>query len=169
MTTLSQKLNLKSDTVVYAAAIAIALIVASALLVVYFVALTPKQEKYTTIYLLDANKKAADYPEYLVAGVNSTFSVYVDVENHLGRDLENFEVLVKVTKDLNPTFPVNTSANQTITGALQDGGKTESIVTLTLKEPGNYGVYFELWVPSESGQLQFSNNFAVLNVKVSPA
>ena len=46
--------------------------------------LRPQAEPYNTIYLLDANKKAVDYPEVLVANQNSTFNVYVDVENHMG-------------------------------------------------------------------------------------
>jgi uncharacterized membrane protein len=167
MKKLSQRFNLNNDTAVYAFAVAIALVIASALLVTYYVALRPVQEKYATIYLLDTNRKAADYPEYLVAGVNNTFSVYVEVENHMGRALENVEVLVKVTKDLNPKFPVDANITETFTGSVAEGITWENIATLTLNEPGNYSVYFELWIPEENGPPQFSNNFCVLKVQVA--
>lgn len=168
MKRLSQTLNLKSDAAVYAVAVAIALIVAVALLVTYYAVLRPEPEEYTTIYLLDVNKKAVDYPEFLVSGVNSTFSVYVEVENHLGRALDNVQVLVKVIKDLNPTFPVDADVTETLSGAVADGGTLENVATLTLNEPGDYGVFFELWIPDKAGeQLEFSNNFCVLNVKVA--
>ncbi len=167
MKTLSQSLNLKSDLAVYVFAVAIALAIAVALLVTYFAVLSPEPEEYTTIYLLDSNRKATDYAEYLVSGVNSTFSVYVEVENHLGRALANVEVLVKVTKDLNPTFPIDADVAERLSGAVADGGTLENVSTVTLSEPGYYGVFFELWIPGDSGQMQFSNNFCVLNVQVA--
>lgn len=169
MKTLSERLNLKNDTAVYAFAVALCLVIVSALLITYYVALRPEQEKYMTINLLDANRKAVDYPEVLVAGVNSTFSVYVEVENHMGRALDDVQVLVKVTKNLNPEFPVNATVAQTISGALENEGKTENVSTLTLNEPGEYSVYYELYIPTESGELQFSNDFCVLNIRVVTA
>jgi uncharacterized membrane protein len=167
MTKLSGTFSIKDNKNVYAVAVAIALLLASVLLVTYYVALRPAPDQYTTIYLLDSQKKAADYPEFLVANVNSTFSVYVDVENHMGRTLNDAQVLVKVTTDLNPTFPVDVNATQTLIGTVRDGAVWENVSTVSLNQPGNYAVYFELWIPSKNGQLQFSNNFCVLNVQVS--
>ncbi|MCL5949395.1 MAG: DUF1616 domain-containing protein, partial [Candidatus Bathyarchaeota archaeon] len=66
----------------YAVAIFLALIIVSATVLGYYVVLRPQAEPYNTIYLLDAQKKAIDYPEVLVANQNSTFNVYVDVVNH---------------------------------------------------------------------------------------
>ena len=91
-------LSIKSTKNAYAVSVAIALLLASVLLVTYFVALRPVQEGYMTIYLLDSHRKAGDYPEFSVANVNSTFSVYVNVENHMGRTLNDTQVLVKVTR-----------------------------------------------------------------------
>ena len=67
----------------YAVAIFLALIIVSATVIGYYVVFRPQAEPYNTIYLLDANKKAVDYPEVLVANQNSTFNVYVNVENHM--------------------------------------------------------------------------------------
>ena len=67
----------------YAVAIFLALIIVSAIVAGYYVVFRPQAEPYNTIYLLDANRKADDYPEVLVANQNSTFIVYVNVENHM--------------------------------------------------------------------------------------
>ena len=114
---------------------ALALLIASILLGVYYVAVRPDQEGYMTIYVLDSQKKAISYPELLVNGENSTFSVYVDVENHMGNDTE-CQVLVKVTSDMNPTFPVyGVNAMQTFSGTVKDGDTWENICD-SLAEPG---------------------------------
>jgi uncharacterized membrane protein len=142
-------------------------VLASALLVTYFVVLMPIPDKYVTIYLLDSHKKADDFPEVLATNQNSTFSVYVDVENHMGRPLNNTEVRVKVTSNPVPNFPVDENATQTLTSTVQDGDTWESIATVSLDQPGNYLVVFELWTPNEKTDvLQYSGFFASLNVQV---
>jgi uncharacterized membrane protein len=127
----------------YAVSVVIALLLASVLLATYYVALRPQSEGYMTIYLLDSQKKGVDYPNSLVANVNSTFSVYVYVENHMGRMINGTQVLVKVTSDSNPTFPLTVNATQTLTGAVKDGETGETAATVTLNQPGNYLVAFE--------------------------
>ncbi len=167
MKKLSGNFNVKSNRNAYAVSVAIALLLASVLLVTYYVALRPVPDRYMTIYLLDSNRKAVDYPEHLVVNVNSTFSVYVEVENHMGRSVNDTQVLVKVTPDLNPTFPVNANVTQAFDGTVADGATWENIATVTLNQPGTYAVYFELWISNQNGQLQFSNDFCVLNVQVA--
>ena len=165
---LSKTFNLKDNRNAFTIAVAIALLLASVLLVTYYVALRPAPDKYTTIYLLDSNKKAMDYPEFLVANVSSTFSVFVNVENHMGRSLDDVQVLVKVTNEANPIPPLNTTATQTFSGALKDGSSTSNVATLSLNQPGNYMVVFELWIPNQdTGTLEFSGNYCVLNVQVA--
>ncbi len=148
---------------------AIALLLASVLLVTYYVALEPAPDRYMTIYVLDSNGKATNYPEFVVANVNSTFSVYVDVENHLGTILTNAQVQVKVTTDSNPSFPVNANATQTFTGTVKNGATWQNIATVSLNQPGDWLVVFELWTPNANGNgLQFSKAVA-LNVEVAAA
>ncbi len=156
----------KSSKDAYAIAVTIALVLASVLLVTYYVALRPLPEEYTNIYLLDSNRKAADYPESVVANLNSTFSVYVDVENHLNDTLSNFQVQVKIVSNTNPSFPINASASQTFTGTGRKDARWETSVTISWDQPGNYLVAFELWIPN-GGELQFSDDFCVLNVQVA--
>ena len=167
MKKIGRTLNIKSNKDAFVVSVAIALLLASALLVTYFVALRPLQAGYTTIYLLDSNRKAVDYPEYLVAGVNSTFSVYVDVEDHLGRNLTNAQVLVKITDNMKSSFPVDAPVTQTFAGFVQDQTMWENMATISLDQPGSYLVFFELWIPNQNGALQFSGNFCVLNVQVA--
>ncbi len=129
----------------------------------------PLQAGYTTIYVLDNNRKAVDYPESAVAGVNSTFSVYVDVENHLGRNLNDTQVQVKITNSTTASFPANASVVQTFTGAIKDQTRLENTATISLNQPGDYLVYFEFWIPDQNGALEYSGNSCVLNVQVAAA
>ena len=142
--------------------------IASILLVTFLVFDQPAQKPYMTIYLLDSNRKAADYPEFLVANVNSTFSVYVDVENFNGKTVNGAEVLVKITNETNSVFPLDVNATQTFTGNVQNAATWENIATISINNPGNYLVDFELWTPNQTGTLQFSGNFCVLNVQIAP-
>lgn len=161
---LSANLNLKSGNNAYAVSVAVALLIAAILLGVYYVALRPVQAGYFTMYLFDPQKKAIDYPEVLVSGVNNTFSVYVEVENHNGTAV-NCTVQVKVTSDMNPTYPVAVNATQTFSGTVENGAAPwENVATVSLNQPGYYMVIFELW--TNNGAQQFSGEFTQLNVHV---
>jgi uncharacterized membrane protein len=163
----TKNFTIKDNKNTYVIAVAIALLIASVLLVTTYL-ITPKTNQgYMTIDLLDSNKKAADYPESLVANVNSTFSVFVEVENHMGKTV-NETVLVKIVSDLNPTFPIDVNATQTFNNTLKDGATTENVTTISLNQPGNYFVVFELWVQNQkTGELQYTNEFVSLNVQVT--
>jgi uncharacterized membrane protein len=128
----------------FAVAIILALVIIAALLVGYYVFFKPAPAGYSTIYLLDAHGKAVDYPQVLVANQNSTFTVPFTVVNNMGWTTQ-YEVLVKVTNDLNTTVPVNVPpvANYTVT--LGNGQTWHKTATLTENQPGNYWVVFELW------------------------
>ncbi len=167
MKKLGYSFDLKGNNNAFVVAVAVSLLLASILLVTFYIYDRPEQKPYTTIYILDSNRKAVDYPELLVANQNSSFSVYVDVENHLGRTLDGAQVLVKVTNDTSLTLPLlEINATQMFTGTVGDGEIWENIATVSLNDPGNYVVAFELWTPSQTGLKQFSGNYCVLNVKV---
>jgi uncharacterized membrane protein len=146
----------------YAVAIFLALIIVSATVVGYYVAFRPQTEPYN---LLDANKKAVDYPEVLVANQNSTFTVYVNVVNHMATSA-SYQVQVKITKSIT-TFPVDTQPTQTleIDNVKNDGTPSEKKATITQNTPGSYSVVFELWQNKE-GNLEFTENYCVLNIQV---
>lgn len=127
-----------------------------------------KTEGHTSISVLDAGKKAVDYPKYLVKDVNSTFSVYVQVENQMGIDIEA-EVLVKVTHDLISSVPLETvKPILSFRDTVLDDTAVENVVIVNLEEIGNYAVIFELWIDEKGrGEFTFSGNFCVLNVQVA--
>jgi uncharacterized membrane protein len=150
----------------YAVSVLIALILVSILVTSYYVLLRPPQKGYMTIYLLDSQKKALNYPELLVVNQNNTFNVWVEVENHMGKS-QYSEVLQKVTNDTIPIFPFKADATATYVRTLENGETWETLSTIAINKPGNYSVIFELWIYDEEvGELQFSGNVCVLNIEV---
>ena len=150
----------------YLVAIFLALIIVSATIIGYYVVLRPQAEPYNTIFLLDANKKAVDYQDVLVANQNSTFKVFVDVENHLATNA-NYQIQVKMTQSLS-NFPVDTQPVQTIelNNVKNDGKPVEKTATLTQNTPGTYSVVFELWQHKDNGSLEFTQDYCVLKIQV---
>ncbi|MCW4010250.1 MAG: DUF1616 domain-containing protein [Candidatus Bathyarchaeota archaeon] len=170
MEKVSGNLNGKSSQSVFVVSVAIAIVLASVLLGTYYVALRPAGSEYATIYLLDSHQRGTDYPEFLVADVNSTFSVYVVVENHMGYTLNGTQVQVKAvnSNSVNLEFPLDVNATQTFEGTVDEGKTWESIATVTLNQPGNYLVGFELWLPDgATGERAFSGEVCVLNIEVA--
>jgi uncharacterized membrane protein len=162
---LVRSLNLDNNNG-YTVAVLIALILVSILVGSYFLLLKPPQKGYMTIYLLDSQKKAINYPELLVINQNNTFNVWVEVENHMGKS-QNTEILLKITSGAIQKMPIKANANTTYARTLENEEKWETLSTISLNEPGSYSVIFELWVYDETvGAIQFSGNYAVLNVDV---
>jgi uncharacterized membrane protein len=163
---LGRDISVKNEKTAYIIAVALALIIASSLFVVYICVLQPYSSKYTNISVLNSNRQAGDLPEKLVVGVNNTFSLYVNVENHMQQTLENATVFVKVAPDNNITLPLTVEPIQTLSSLLKDGQSWESETTVTLDDPGNYLVVFELWMPYD-GVLTFSEEAVALSIQVT--
>ena len=160
---IGRKIGLNDETG-YAVAIFLALLIVSATVIGYYAVLAPPAEPYDTIYLLDANKKAVDYPDILVGNQNSTFNVYVNVENHLG-NTTSYQVQVKITKNLS-TFPINDNASQVYEiKDLENGKNWKNMATITQTEVGSYSVAFELW-QYKANILEFTHNYCVLKIQV---
>ena len=139
--------------------------IVSAFTIGYFIMCPTTQPAYNTIYLLDSQHKTADYPLTLVAGQNSTFNVYVNVENHMSKP-ETYQVLSKTTPYLT-NVPVETAALNTTVITLNDGQSWQSMQTITENQPGSYSVVFELWgLNPLTNQYEFTYNYCVLNIQV---
>ncbi len=109
VTAIGRKIGLNDESG-YKVAIFLALLIVSATVIGYYVAFRPQAEPYNTIFLLDAQKKAVDYPGTLVANQNSTFSLYVNVVNHMGgTDTQTYQVTTK-----NFSKPVRHTAGKNI-------------------------------------------------------
>lgn len=148
----------------YVVAVLVALLFASILLVGYYPWMKPPAKTYTTIYLLHSHQ-AVDYPELLVINQNNTFTVTVEVENHMG-NTQNCTVLLKITSEMIHKLPLVAEANATYTWTLENEGKWEIPATITINQPGTYLVVFELWRCGEGEELTFTENACSLNLEV---
>jgi len=162
---LGTKLGLNEDRA-FAAAVIVALLIVSVAVLSYFVFFAPQPEPYNSIYLLDQNKKALDYPQTLVVNQNSTFNTYVDIVNHVGKTA-SYRVEVKIIKSLSSSFPLEAPANQTIQiNSLGDRKTSENTVTITENTIGSYSVVFELWQQKSAEIYEFAQNYCDLNIEV---
>jgi uncharacterized membrane protein len=149
----------------YAVAVFLVLIIVSALVAAYYFEFKPQPVGYNTIYLLDSQKKAVDYPVTLVANQNSTFNVWIGVVNNMGGSgNQTYQVLVKITPNLSG-FPVDTQPTQTYDVSLANTATWQTQSTITLNQVGSYSVVFELW-HQNSGVFEFTHDFIVLNLQV---
>lgn len=162
---IGEKIGLNDDKG-YLVAIALALIIISALLAGYYLIYKPTPEGYSTIYLLDAQNNAENYPQVLVANQNSTFTVPVAVVNNMGWTVQ-YQVLVKITDNLDSS-PVNVQPTGTYNITLKNGQTWKNSVSVTENQVGNYSVVFELYTfnPADGGSYQFTYNICVLPIQV---
>jgi uncharacterized membrane protein len=144
--------------------VAFLLIFLSTLLIGYYFVASLPPEGYTTIYALDyQEKKAISYPELLVVNENTTFNVWIVVENHMAKR-QSCEVLQKVIGDMIPSFPVDADAENSYAQTVESGEPWETLATVAINKPGSYWVIFELWIYNEANELEFTHNYCVLKV-----
>jgi uncharacterized membrane protein len=159
----SLKLN---DNKGYTIAVALTLIIVSSILIGYYLVSRLPPEGYTTIYVLDSQKKAIDYPELLVINENSTFNVWVVVENHMGKR-QSCEVLQKIIKGTTPSYPVDAEITSSYEKTMENGEIWETPAEVSINELGSYSLIFELWIYDDNaGAFQFSYNYCVLKLEV---
>jgi uncharacterized membrane protein len=140
--------------------VTIAILIVAGVVAGYYILYHPTPEGYTTIYLLDANGQAVDYPDALIVNQNYTFNVWV--ENHLGQT-QAFELQLKITNESTSLFPVESAPINTYTKTLANGEAWETQAPVTLHETGSHSIIFELW-QDDAGTLKFTENAVVLNV-----
>ena len=160
----------------YLVSVAFALLIVSVLIAGYQLTWRPTSDKFTSIYLLDSERQAADYPELLVINQNASLTLWAGIENHMGKT-QYYQIQLKVTNRTIVSLPLNAEATSIFLKTLENGENWETPVTLaagtgsianvSLNEAGDYSVAFELWVSEgETENLEFSGNFCVLNVQV---
>jgi uncharacterized membrane protein len=151
----------------YVIAIFLVLIIVSALVASYYLVFNTKPAGYNTIYILDSQKRAIDYPITLVVNQNSTFDIWVGVVNNMGGSgNQTYQVLLKITPNLSG-FPVNVQPTQTYNLSLRNTDTLQTESTITLNQVGNYWVVFELWHQNSSGTYEFTNDETDFNVQVT--
>ena len=134
----------------------------------YFLVLDAPPEGFSSMYILDEQKKTEAYPEFLTINENNTFNLWVGVENHLGIQ-QNYEIQQKLTKDPILTFPINENIENRFTKTLNDQETWESLITTTISNPGNYSLIFELYLKEEGktiGANTEPKSYVILNFEV---
>ena len=163
---MNERLKL-SDDKGYIISIGLVLILVSSLVIGYYLITRGLQpEGYTTIYLLDPQKKAIDYPELLVTDYNDTLNVWVEVENHMGKALQ-FDVRLKVISGTISALPVEIDPTNSYVKTLEKDESWEIMAKTTINKPGNYSVAYELWICNQGAEeFEFTHNYCVLNIEV---
>ncbi len=147
--------------------LALIVVIASVVGIYGYLMLTAQPEPYNTMYLLDGNNKAVDYPQTLIAGQNSTFGVNVNVVNHMNNE-QTYEVRTKIAKNLLITSDgVDAQPVDTYSFTLADKVSNQHTVTTTLNTPGSYVVVYELWSMNSSGNYSFTEKYCILNIQVT--
>lgn len=162
---IGRKIGLNDDKG-YLVPVFVALIVVIAFIGGYYLLLNSPPEPYSTIYLLDNQKQAIDYPQVLIAGQNSTFNVNVNVVNHMNKD-QTYQVRTKiVTNFMLNHNGVDAPIVDTYDATLANDATNEHVVTVTENTVGNYAVVFELWL-KQGDDFVFTQNYCVLNIDVT--
>lgn len=108
--------------------------------------MTPEQ--FSAMYVLDSDKQANNYPRIVVLGTNSTFTLWVGVENQKDKTLE-YSVQVKLDDGVSTEEPSSTEPLQVFNRTLVNGEKWEFEVTTSMNQPGNNRIIFELYFFNE--------------------
>ncbi len=139
--------EMKDEEKAIAVAVLSAIIILAGLLV--YMSLTPApQEPFISLYYLDSEKKAKNYPQLLVLGENNTFLLWVGVENFMGR-IEYSSVLVKVDDGMGSMDPSLVEPVKRFEKVLLNKETWEFPLTMTINQTGQHRIIFELWLFDE--------------------
>jgi len=165
---IGRKIGINDDSGV-GLAVFLVLIIASAAAIGYFAyaaAYGKGPAPYNTMYLLDNNKKAVDYNETLVINQNTTFTIGLYVENHMGGNTnQTYQLLVKVTPNIS-SIPVVAVPVQTYDISLKNDDTWQTQASVTENRVGSYFVVFELYHLDPKYGYIFTNDYCVLNMQV---
>jgi uncharacterized membrane protein len=134
----------------------------------YFLVLDAPPEGFSSIYLLDEQKKTESYPEFLIIGENNTFNVWVGVVNHMGMK-QTYEIQQKITQEPILIFPINEEVENKFSKILDDQETWETMISTTISDPGNYSLVFELYLKEEGETVEVNtepDNYVLLNIEV---
>ena len=145
--------------------ILVALVIIGTLLVnlVFF---TPVEtEHFSLIYYLDSEKQTTNLPKSVVLGENSTFSLWVGVENQNDTSMD-YSVLVKVDDGSSPVDYSPAEPIESFEKTLTDGENWEFPVTISMLQLGSNRVIFELWFFNVTkNDFDYTGNWVSLSVE----
>jgi len=139
--------EMKDEEKAIAVAVLSAIIILAGLLV--YMSLTPApKEPFVSLYVLDSEKKAENYPHLLVMGENNTFLLWVGVENFMGR-IEHSSVLIKLDDGTGHVDPSPLEPVYRFEKVLLNKETWEFPTTITINQTGQHRIIFELWLFDE--------------------
>ncbi len=146
--------------------IVVALVIIIALLV--NLVLTPAPpEKFSTIYYLDSEKKTENLPKTVVLGENSTFSLWVGVENHNETTID-YQVLVKYDDGKSPVDPSLVEPAESFEKILADDDTWEFPLDITIDNLGSNRVILELWFLNRTSlKREYTGNWVNISIEAS--
>lgn len=142
--------------------IVVALVIIGALLVNLVITPVPK-EKFSAIYYLDSEKQTENIPKTVILGENSTFQLWVGVENHNDTTID-YSVLVKLDYGKYPLDPSPAEPVESFEKTLADGETWEFPVTISIGQLGSNMVIFELWFFNGTA-LEYTGNWVNLSIE----
>jgi len=143
--------------------IALAIIAALLVNVAFF---TPtNREEFEVIYILDSEKTLENFPTTVILGENSTFTLWIGVENHRNATT-TYTVQLKMDDGESQVDPSPSQPIQSFTNTLATGELWEFPVTINLEQPGSHRIIFELWRINEknAGNLEYTGNWVFQTV-----
>lgn len=146
--------------------VVVALVIIGALLV--NLVLTPAPtEKFSTIYYLDSEKQTENLPKTVVLGENSTFSLWVGVENHNDTTID-YSVLVKYDDGKSPVDPSPVEPTESFEKTLADEETWEFPVTITIDQLGSNRVILELWYLNRTSlEPEYTGNWVNISIEAT--
>lgn len=150
------------------ATIIIALVIMSALVVQ--LVLTPIDPEYcSAIYYLDSNKQTENLAKTVIINQNSTFSMWVGVENQNGTTLD-YQVQVKIDDGTGPLNQSSAMPIMKLNQTINDGEVWEEEVQITIDQLGTNRIIFELFIKNvTSSKYEYTGNWVNLFVEAIQA
>ncbi len=144
--------------------ILVAILILSGLLV--YLAFEPVQkEPFTAIYLLDSEKQAENFPETVVLGENSTFSLWVGVENQ-NDTTGDYSVYLKMDDGNSPVNPSSAELVESFEKNLLDKEVWEFQVMISIDQLGSHRIIFELWAfNGTKNDFDYTGNWVSLSLE----
>ena len=144
--------------------ILIAIVILAGLLI-YLVLDPAPTENFTTIYYLDSEKQAENFPKTVVLGENNTFSLWVGVGNYNGTT-NAFSVEIKIDDGKGDVEPSPVELMESFERTLLDEEVWEFQVTITIDQLGSHRIIFELLSFDDTKNVfVFSGNWVSLSLE----
>lgn len=122
-----------------------------------------QNEKFSAMYILDSEKRADNYPKTVVLGTNSTFNLWVGVENQNDKTID-YSVQVRLDNGTSTKDPSTAELVDLSNKTLANGETWEFPVTISIDQLGSNRIIFELWVFNETNVWEYTGtrfNFSV--------